>query len=452
MAALAALFLLCQLRTVPVSQFWRGYRILYVYTEELSEGDILTILEKNGCGPVVSYGGQRVPVLSPVAPVQAQDGGSYLYRRNDFFTDKLRRAIVFYIPDSQSPQLEKSIRELSAFQATEAGTDGRSSFPWVAPIIACLFFLLLLSFSRNRLLFSLGSAFFIVLAFCRPLYTVSASACLFIFAFFLFHKFWRRPDFVRTSLNSPYILLFAFFPVLVLLFSSPVLAALYALALVGTTGLVLLYSHIEKIREESCSFRPVFIRSARMIPVVGRLGIRLLGVLFITLVVILAVFVLSGNMRGFSGSASMPSLPSPVPKGESELVNLRDFTDWAWSTVTFPYRRVGEGAAAPSDGDAVSITDYIEEDGRIVPVSNTAYIYNNDFREGAYKSVEKLGYPALEKMMLRQGRGASYGYARSAPSSSSERFGSMLILILLALSLAAGIHYILGRRRYGLSI
>ena len=42
--SLVMLFLLCQFRSVPVSQFWKGYRMLYVYAENLSEQEILTVL------------------------------------------------------------------------------------------------------------------------------------------------------------------------------------------------------------------------------------------------------------------------------------------------------------------------------------------------------------------------------------------------------------------------
>ena len=190
-----------------------------------------------------------------------------------------------------------------------------------------------------------------------------------------------------------------------------------------------------------------------MLPVVGHLGIRLLGTLLITVIAIFLVFVFSGNVRGFSGSSSMPSLPSPVSRSESELVRLNDFVNWTWNTVTFPYKKIGDDDnAQPQEGNAVFITDYIEENGKIVPVQSPAYIFNNDFREGVYKSIEKLDYPAIEKLMLRQGKNASFGYAKNASVSTSERFGSVLILVLIAVPFALGIYYILGRKRYGLSI
>ena len=451
--SLLVFFVLCQFRTVPMSQFWKGYRMLYVYSEELGEDDILTILEKNSCTSVISAGRQRLPFLSPLAPVQAQDSDSYLYRRNDFFTDKNHRARVFYIPENQTAGLDRAIRELSAFQGSLAGSDGKSSFPWIAPFVVCLFFALLVFFSKRRLLFVSGTALFILLSFCRPLYTVSAAVCLYLFAFFLFHRFWLRKDFVRVVMNSPYVPLFAFSPVLVLLFASPVLSVFYALAFAGSASLVYLYYSVEKKIEESYAFQPVFIRSAHMIPVVGHLGIRLLGSLVLCLLGIFVAFSFVGKVSDFAGSSSMPSLPAPVSQSESELVRLSDFVDWAWETVTFPYRKIGEAYdSPPKEGDSVAITDYVEEGGVIVPVTTTAYVFNAEFKDSVYKSIENLDYPAIEKLLLRQGKNARYAYTKSAAVASSERFAMPLLLILITIPAALGINYIIGRKRYGLSI
>lgn len=451
--SLMVALMLYQFRTVPVSQFWKGFRILYVYSDFLSEQDILTVLEKNGCDSVVCAARQRVPVVSPIAPMQEQTADSYLVRRNAFFTDKNHRATVFYVPESEGSSLERAIRELSAFQGTSAGTDGKSSFPWVAPLICCAFFLLLLLFSSQKLLYLCGTALFLLLSFCRPLYTVGSAVCLYLLAFFLFHRLWKRKEFFRTALNSPYILLFALSPILVLLFTSPLVSLFYGSALLGSFCLVWLYHVAERARDERYYFKPVFIRSARMIPLVGKLGIRLIAALVLALALIFVGFTFLGSVSGFVGSVSMPSLPAPVARSDSELVQLSDFVDWTWNTVTFPYRKLGETArAVPREGETVAITDYVESNGKIVPVRTPAYMFNNEFRENVYKSIENFEYPAVEKLMLRQGRNTSFGYAKSASPSSSERFAVPLLFVFIAIPAALGINYIIGRKRYGLSI
>ncbi len=451
--SLVIFFVLCQFRTLPVSQFWLGYRMLYVYTSEVNESDINTILEKNGCSDVVSSVNQRIPALSSVAPVQAQSESSYLYARNRFFTDKSERAKVFYVPEEQSLELEKSIRELSAFQGTFAGTDGKTSFPWVAPFIFIVFFLMLLFFSKKKLLYASGGFFFLVFVLCRPLYTVSSASCLYVFALFLFHRFWLRKNFLKTALNSPYIFLLAIAPFPLLLISSPSLALFYGLSLLGSFSMLRLYYLFEESQESEYSFRPVYIRSARMIPAVGHLGIRLMGFLVTFLLLIFVARSFFSSHSSLSESSSLPSLPAPVARSSSELVGFKDFVDWSWNTVTFPFRKIGSSFDShPQEGETVSVTDYVEKDGKMMSVVTPLYVFNSEFRENIYKSVEKLDYPAVEKLLLKQGRNASFGYANGGRASSSERFSIPLLLVMIALPFVLGINYILGRKRYGLSI
>ncbi|MCR4821582.1 MAG: hypothetical protein K5873_01765 [Treponema sp.] len=436
-----------------MSQFWKGYRMLYVYSEDLTAEDILTILQKNGCSSVVSSVNQGLPLLSAITPVQNQKADSYLYRRNAFFSDKNNRTSVFYVPDNQSASLEKSIRELSAFQSTKAGTDGKASFPWFAPLISLMMFLLLLFFSRERLLFSIGSAFFILFAFSRPMYTVSAAVCLYLFACFIFHRIWGRQNFLKIALNNPYVLVFALSPVLILLLSSPVNSIFYIFALAASASSLFLYFLFESKKEKLYSFQPLYIRSAKMIPLVGRLGIRLLGGLLLCLLVILFSFKLSGSVSSISTSASMPALPSPVSHASEELPQLSDFMNWSWNYITFPYKKISpEMNKAPEEGELVSITDYQEIDGKISTVETKAFVYNSEFRDNVFKAVDKLNYPALEKMLLKQGKNARFGYSKKASTSSSERFGMILLLIFITIPAALGIYYIVGRKRYGLGI
>lgn len=453
LVALISFFVLFHFRSVPVSQFWKGWRMLYVYTGELNENDVLAVLEKHGCSSVISASNQRVPLLSQISPIQAQEADSYLVRRSDFFVDKSGLANVFYIPEDQSPQLDDAIRELTAFQGTSAGTDGKSSFPWIAPLVCLFLFIILFYFSKKKTLFFCGAVFFLVLAFSRPLFTVCASVSLYLFAFFIFHRIWGRKDFLRTTLNSPYVPFFAISPVLVMLVSSPVNSLFYIIALVGSVSFVQVYHLREESDNLRYSFKPVYIRTSRMIPVIGRLGIRMLGTLLFSLILILLAFKLSGNVSDFSGSASMPSLPSPVNAQSSELVQLNDFVNWSWNTVTFPYRRIGESSwAVPHEGDTVFITDYQSVDGKIQAVETPAFVFNNEFRDSVYKTADKLDYPALEKMMLRQGKNASFAYAKSASTSSNERFCIILLFVFITITAALGIYYILGRKVHGLSI
>lgn len=451
--ALLSLVFIVSFRTVPVSRLWKNYGILYVYSNELSESDISYILEKNGCDNFIYKGNQRYPVVSPVSPVQPQNLNSYIYARNGFFTDKSQTASIFYIPDTEKKNLDKSVVEISSFQNTVCGTDGKSSFPWISPVVVFLFALILLYFAGEKTLFIFSAFFPVLLSFCRPLYTVAASSIFLEFSFFLLQKIWRRRNFKKTFFNSPYVLVFSFSPFLILIFSSVSSAAFYALTVFASFLCIKIYAEIETKKSEKYGFKPVMIMSSKMIPLVGRNGIRLMGLMSLVLFILGICFVLLGKYSPSMNSTSSPSLPAPVSKSDSVLPNLDDFFEWSWNTVVFPYKKLSSAVQRPKEGDTVSIPDYSEnvQTGLITGFDSKIYVYDGKFRENVEKQTENLNYPALEKMMMEQGKNSFYGYSKGK-LSSPERFGAFLLLAFLLISAGFSGFYIAGRKRYGLGI
>lgn len=438
-------------RTVPVSKLWKGYEVFYVYSDSLSERDILYVLEKNGCEGVVSKENQKYPVVSPVSPVQLQKENSYIFRRNGFFTDRTKSAHIFYIPDGQTKNIEKSAFEISAFQGTVCGGDGKAAFPWISPALALIFALVLLRFSRNKSFFASAAFFPLLFAFCRPLYTVAAASVFLLFSFFILQKIWGRSRCRKTFFNSPYALIFASSPLLILIFSSLENAGFYLLTVIASFSCVYLYKIFEETRFARNSFKPVMIMSSKMIPVIGRNGIRLMGLMCAVVLLLFSAFFFLGRVSSAGNDSSMPSLPSPVSKNDESLPDFSDFLEWSWDTITFPYRRLSENISSPKDGDTVSIIDYAEDDGFITEYDSKMYVYDSKFRESVARQVESLDYPSLEKMMMEQGKASSYGYSKGK-LPSSEKFGAVLLLSFALISFVLSGYYIVGRKRYGLSI
>lgn len=451
--AFVSLVLLVLFRTVPVSRLWKGYRIFYVYSNELSESDISYILEKNGVENFIYQGNQRYPVVSAVSPVQPQNPDSYIYARNAFFTDKTHSARVFYIPDSEMKNLEKSVVEISSFQSTICGTDGKSAFPWISPVVSLVFAIFLLYFSSEKKLFAFSAFFPVLLSFCRPLYTVAASAIFLLYSFYLLQKIWQRRNFKKTFLNSPYALTFAFSPFLILIFSSIVNAAFYALTLLASASCVKIYRAIEIQKESKSDFKPVMIASSRMIPMIGRTGIRLMGFMTVVLLLLSLCFAFLGKVSSAAASSQVPSLPSPVAESDSSIPNLDDFFVWSWNTVTFPYKKLSSTLKTPDEGEQVLLPDYLEnaENGLITENFSKMYVYDEKFRNSLQEQVENLDYPALEKMMIGQEKNSSYGYSKEK-KSSSERFGAVLLFSFVLITALLSVYYIIGRKRYGQSI
>jgi len=176
-----------------------------------------------------------------------------------------------------------------------------------------------------------------------------------------------------------------------------------------------------------------------------------MGLMCAVILILFSFFFFLGRVSNAGNDSSTPSLPSPVSKNDETLPGFSDFLDWSWNTITFPYRRLSENDSSPKDGDTVSIPDYAENDGLITEYDSTMYVYDSKFRDSVSKQVESLDYPSLEKMMMEQGKSSSYGYSKGK-LSSSEKFGAVLLLSFALISFALSGYYIIGRKRYGLSI
>lgn len=449
---LISLFLLVGFRTVPVSQLWKNYQVFYVYSDELSENDIFYVLEKNGVENTIYRGNQRFPVVSSASPVQPQTSDSYIYARNAFFTDKTSSARVFYVPDSQRKNLDQAVTEISSFQNTICGTDGKSAFPWISPLVSLAFALVLLCFSHEKKLFLFSAVFPVLLSFCRPMYTVAASSIFLLFSFYLLQKIWQRRNFKKTFLNSPYALVFAFSPFLILIFSSIVNAVFYAISLLASVCSIKIYHAIEIRNLKKNDFAPVMIASSKMIPLIGHTGIRLMGFMSLVLIFLGLCFSVLGKISSPASSSARPALPSPVSKNDSALPNLDDFFDWSWNTITFPYKKISSAFQKPSYGETVSIPDYAENsDGLISGYESQIYTYDENFKDSVESQIEKLSYPALEKMMMEQGKNSYFGYSKGKVSSP-EKFGKILLLLFVLISAGFSGYYIMGRKKYGQSI
>lgn len=447
-----AFVVLTAFRTVPVSRLWKGYQVLYVSSQELSENAVLAILQKNGCRNVISRNSQRIPVVSQFSPVQLQGSDSYLTRRGAFFTDETHTLSLFYVPEAYSSALDKSLRELAAFQNTKAGTDGKSSMPWIPPLFCLFFCFVCFIFARKKLVFMAGSAYLLLFAFSRPLYTVAAASCMNLLGLFLLNGIWRRTGFVKTFLNSFYVISLMLLPVLLLFLSAPSNAFFYILATAASFCVLYLFNCYEDKKEVRFVFNPVYIRNSKMIPIMGRTGVRLMMGLAVFVSILFFASFSVGKIGHPTVSSTRPALPAPVHSEEAKLPSIDDFTVWCWNTVTFPYRRYGESFnPAPTEGESVFMDDYVENDGRIEEISTPVYTYDDAFRDSIYATIEGFDYPAIEKLLLKQGKNVQFGFSKSSGTASEKFSGLILLVFILVPAFLAG-YYIIGRKKYGLSI
>ncbi len=447
-----SLVLFVLFRTVPMSRLWSGCQILYVSSEELSTRDIIALLDKYGLHDVVYSENQRIPVFSDISPVQAQDSLSYIFARNAFFSDETGQFSVFYIPGDDISSLQKAVAELASFSRTRAGTDSSRTFPWAAPVICLVSALICIFISReNRKMLAAACAFPLLLAFTKPMFTLACCVCLCIAGFTLLAGIYRRRGFVSFSLKSVYICALVFLPAVLLFITSAVNAFFYLLAVSSSVCLVYCVQYISSLLlSRKTSFDFVYIRSAKMIPLIGRKGINVFAAAAVSVILILLTSLAGSALSAAADTSDRPALPSPVSSAEV-LPDFEAFNQWAWNTLTFPYRKLDEKRTPVSDGTTVSITEYTEKNGTISAEKKDVFVYNSNFRKTVENMIEDLDYPALEKLMLRQGKNTKYGYTRET-GSAYEKYGSFIVILLALIPVSLAAYYILGRRRYGLGI
>lgn len=448
-----SLILFITFRTVPVSRMWNGYQMLYVSSSELSEKDILTILEKNGIKDAVCRINQGYPLKSLLSPVQHQDSDSYLFTRNGFFTDETNTCKIFYIPGFNGSKVQKIIDELSALSNTTAGTDSSKTFPWLAPVICLIFAVLNLTFTKYKKIVLAISIFPLILVFCRPMYSVCAAACSLMCGFSFLIRIFKRKNFVKTALHSTQVLSLVLLPAILLILSSVLNAVFYVMALCCSICLVYVIEYIEEMLiSRKTTFNFVYIRSAGGMPMIGKEGVNLAAITAIACLLIVLT-TLMGNAVSVSqdNDPFKPSLPGPVSVSDGKLPDLENLNQWAWKTITFPYVRLEAGKNAVFEGQTVRVPDYTEVNGSIVTEEKEIFVYNSSFRNTVSKNIEELEYPAIEKVLLKQGKNVSYGYTKKT-GSAYEKFGTLIVVLLTLIPVAVALYYVIGRRRNGRSV
>lgn len=438
-AAVTVLFLV--FRTTPSTQLWKGYRILYVSSSTLSSSDISAVIAESGCRNVVSSDVQQIPVTASESPVQAQSPDSYLFRRASFFTDKTGTDAVYYIPDNQARKINNAVNALNAKEGTSSGTDGSSRFPLLTPIIVTVLFAAALFLSSHKFVFTCSALFPLLFVWCNPFSTAAAAACFSFSGYFLIQRLWNRRNFLSAAVTSPLIILFLVSPVILLVPSSIRLAVFYTLSIAGSFACFILISSLQNYFKKNADFEPVSILGAQFYRRPGKTDVRLMEFCASAVLLILVFSLASSAFSVMQKKAddSHPMLPTPVRKTDSrDLPSNAEFSAWGWNTLTFPYRRLTDNhtmSDMPQEGDTVTVPVYAYEKDAIVQHEDEQFVYNGSFRRNLNRIVQNLPYPAIEKVMLKQGNSMQFAYTQNS-GSQTERFSFIVLMLFIILPLA----------------
>ena len=177
-------------RTMPSGKLWQEYNVLYVPS---STDDFLVtqIFSEVGIKDYVSLYNQYLPVsLTAYSPEISmfnlnKENPSYSYYkdREAYFFDKSYAYRLYYIPKNQAYKISEC-QALFAQKNISSNSDQTSSYPFLLPIIYALAVIILLLFSRHRLIFTLSALPSLLFLIYNPFFPLAISSLLLLFCSF----------------------------------------------------------------------------------------------------------------------------------------------------------------------------------------------------------------------------------------------------------------------------
>ncbi len=138
---------------------------------------------------------------------------------------------------------------------------------------------------------------------------------------------------------------------------------------------------------------------------------------------------------------------------------MNDYFAWCWNTVTFPYRNLNKDAKnqtlLPEKGSRISLTRYRAGKKGIESYQEVVAEYDSAFFDSMEHQIDTLTYPAIEKLMKKQGRSSTVHYSQKSYSESSKDLKAFILLITaMVIPLIVYLYYnisarfkILGRKK-----
>ncbi|MDR1785395.1 MAG: hypothetical protein LBR23_02865 [Spirochaetaceae bacterium] len=440
----------------PAESAWRGYKTLYV-DRDFPEERVLALCEGAGVGEVVSLSGQRPPIESPYLPVR-EHLSFYAERRANFFFDKSLSYKLYYIDERYGSALPALRRDILRAGAGTCGINVPRARNRAASLVCALVFLLFAALSRERAVMFLGGLLPAALAFRLGEETLSAGVCLGLWALFLVQRAWGARGFWGLWVKKLPVPIALALALGLTAAGSPVHGGLFLLTMAGGAGILYLYQEIQAGLDRRLSFLPLRILPARAVTVMTGRPVFLLALPAGGALILLCLFLFGGRAQA-SGPGG-PAMPAPsflapgegfgldaygdfigragfVPSGD--FPSLAELLSLEWESLSFPNRPLGphgdrEGGlaylSAPAlipGGGRFSVSEYTQEPGGKIQAAVTEYVFDESFISGIISRVERVLPPAIERVLIRQGRFALVAY-----SGSGGPGGMIPVFVLIA--------------------
>lgn len=438
---IACVFFVFALKTVPNGKIWKEYSVLYVPVST-SDSVVKQALNSSNVKDFVSLSGQYLPVnLNPNSPEisllksQSEDVKySYFIKRNSFFYDKNGNYRLYYIPSVYHSQLNNCVKKLGE-NHVQCGVDSSASFPWFLPLISLFFAVLLLYFSKTRLLFGCSAFFPVLFVFCNPFFAACTSSILLLLSAFFISNVWKREGFISFLLSNYAI------PAMIVIsiisgFSCSLKTGFSGIIMISGCGSVfVLYSILESFINSKKSFNPVYIKKAKKVSMFAKkekivLPAAVGGILICIILVLINSF--------FSLNVKNSKIMVPSSKGiaSAEIPSMNDYYDFIWNVKSAPYTSLNY---KNNSNTSFSFPKYIYENG-IVREYAIQGSYDESFKQQVFDEIDILPFNSIESVMKSQNKDFEGHYASTSAINTNLFsviiiFISMFILLFMYISI-----------------
>lgn len=440
--------LLCLFRSVPVTQLWKGFSVLYVPSDTEPQ-IVLQTLKENGCEGTISYYNQGIPYINEFLPIKADRNDSYLSGRNSYFFDRDHNVMIYYIPNEFSGNATKAVSSLINDYKIDAGLDCKSSFPLITPVICIIVALIFFFFSRNRFVFGLSAIFPLFYSFSMPFYVNAAAVCILFYGFYLCQNVWNRKGSIKYLLSNPIIIFTFSLAILATFFTSWLSLFMFILTLCSSFFILVVYKSLEDFKASRTRFNPILIRPAHCMKVINIHSVKKFFISIAAVSVLTLFYFTSVDIFSISNAQDL-SFPMPTSYNEqSDIPVIDDYVYWTWNEITKPYKSVySDNSSFPEKGETVSVKRFIDSKDGIKTKEEVLFCFDDNFKNEVIESIDGLDYPAVEKLMKAQGTDFSVNYSYG----SGEKFSFISLMLMIGMILLPAVMatlYLSGIRKNG---
>ena len=355
----------------------------------------------------------------------SSEQNKYLYDRQNYFYDSTNEYVLYYIPDYYGNKIDTAVKQINK-QGITSGIDSTISYMWFLPFVIVFLTIILTFFSNDKPFFLFTSILPCIYVFCNAFYASAISVVILILCLFMISNIYKRKGAVNKILKGNFLILIALIISFISSFSVSLISGIfYIILFAGTTCSVLLAVNITKTKKSKYDFNPVLILSARKIPVYGKKSGFILPSVLVSIILILAYFLLGSMNIGTAKNKEKILLPGKTEVSDSKLPLLEDYFRWNWNVITSPYKSLNNNSEY--DDQHVVYPKFEVEDGIIKQKNYTIY-YNQTFKEQILNNIENLDFYSIENVIKEQGSEFVAGYTKAA--SYNVSIFSIIMMIL----------------------